>query len=130
MKLYGTEVSFITFLRFWVSELVLALLGGYFGSNGFYPEALLMTGGVFWLSFSAITWLACMEYKRSKNCSLEAKMGAIFFAIIPASNVLAWIFGFYPYSTLIISLLWTLLVFKVGIKLGAREFLRIVQEEE
>jgi len=53
MKLFGTEVPFILFLRWWIAELVLALYGGYFGSKGFHPEALLITG-FYWLAFSAL----------------------------------------------------------------------------
>ncbi|WP_157723261.1 hypothetical protein [Thermococcus barossii] len=45
MKLYGTEVPSILFFRWWIAELALAVLGGYFGL-----EALLVTG-VYWLGF-------------------------------------------------------------------------------
>lgn len=54
MKLYGAEVSPILFLRWWIAELVLVLLGGYFGSGGFYLESFLITGGVFWVGFSVV----------------------------------------------------------------------------
>ncbi|NJE61847.1 hypothetical protein [Thermococcus sp. 21S7] len=125
MKLYGTEVPFILFLRWWIAELVLALLGGYFGSNGFHPESLLITG-FFWLAFSALAWLVCSAYRDSEYCSLEGRMGFVFSAVVPASNIFVWVFEFYPYSTAVISLLWTLLLFRVGLALGAEKTLGLV----
>ena len=74
MRLYGTEVPSILFFRWWIAELTLALLGGYFGSDGFYPEALLVTG-FYWLAFSALAWLVCSAYRDSEYCSLEGRRG-------------------------------------------------------
>ncbi|NJE61854.1 hypothetical protein [Thermococcus sp. 21S7] len=113
MKLYGTEVPSILFLRWWIAELVLALLGGYFGSNGFHPVALLITGS-FWLIFSALMWLVCSAYRDSEYCMREGKLWFVYSAVVPASNVFTWIFKFYPYSTIVISLLWALLLFRVS----------------
>lgn len=129
MKLYGTEVPFILFLRWWIAELVLALLGGYFGSNGFYPEALLITG-FFWLASSTLEWLMCSAYRDSEYCSLESRMWFVFSAVVPASNVFVWVFKFYPYSTTVISLLWTLLLFRVGLILGAEKTLGLEKRKE
>ena len=113
MKLFGTEVSFILFLRWWIAELVLALYGGYFGSKGFHPEALLITG-FYWLAFSALILLLCSAYRDSEYCMKVGKLWFVYSAVVPASNIFVWIFGFYPYSTAIISLLWALLLFRVS----------------
>ncbi|ASJ12657.1 hypothetical protein [Thermococcus thioreducens] len=128
MKLYGAEVPFILFLRWWVAELTLALFGGYFGSEGFYPEALLISG-FYWLGFPALMWLMCSAYRHSGHCSLESRLWFVFSAVVPASNVFVWVFRFYPYSTAVISLLWTLLLFRVGLALGAEKTLGLNRGE-
>ncbi|KUH32730.1 hypothetical protein APY94_08910 [Thermococcus celericrescens] len=120
MKLYGTEVPSILFFRWWIAELVLALLGGYFGSEGFYPEALLITG-FFWLASSTLEWLMCSAYRDSEYCSLESRLWFVFSGVVPASNIFVWVFRFYPYSTAVISLLWTLLLFRVGWRWGLKK---------
>ncbi|QDA31385.1 hypothetical protein FH039_06905 [Thermococcus indicus] len=128
MKLYGTEVPFILFLRWWIAELVLALLGGYFGSNGFHPESLLVTG-FYWLGFPALMWLMCSAYRDSEYCSRESRVWFVFSAVVPASNIFVWVFGFYPYSTAVISFLWTLLLFRVGLAVGAEKTLGLNRGE-
>jgi len=44
----------------------------------------------------------------------EGKLWFVYSAVVPASNIFVWIFGVYPYSTAIISLLWALLLFRVS----------------
>lgn len=54
----------------------------------------------------------------------------MFSGMVPASNIFVWVFGFYPYSTAVISLLWTLLLFRVGLALGAEKTLGLEKREE
>ncbi|ALV63801.1 putative membrane protein [Thermococcus sp. 2319x1] len=129
MRLYGAEVSPILFLRWWIAELVLALWGGYFGSHGFHPVALLITG-FFWLAFSTLEWLICSAYRDSEYCAREGRVGFVYSAVVPASNIFVWVFRFYPYSTAVISFLWTLLLFRVGLALGAEKTLGLEKREE
>jgi len=72
----------------------------------------------------------CSAYRDSEYCLLESRVWFVFSAIVPASNIFVWIFRFYPYSVAVISLLWTLLLFRVGLGVGAEKALGLKKWEE
>ncbi|ALV62908.1 putative membrane protein [Thermococcus sp. 2319x1] len=87
--------------------------GGYVGSNCFHPVALLITG-FFWLASSTLEWIICSTYRDSEYCAREGRVWFVYSAVAPVSNVFVWVFRFYPYSTAVISFLWTLVLFRVS----------------
>ena len=110
MKLHGTEVPFTLFFRWWIAELVLALLGGYFGSDGFYPAYYPVSSGSFF-NFRMVHVL----HPQGFRVLLAGNQARV--RVLRRCSCLHHLFRFYPYPTAVISLHWILMLFRTGLAL-------------